>query len=240
MIPTTAASLFIFFALVTPGLSFELLRERRRPAVEETAFREASRIALASVGFNSAAGIVLIVVRLIYPSWIPDPHAWLLAPKPYLVGHYQLIAVAGLLQMILSVAFAVATDWIWRRNASGDIRPGGVWFSLFRTDKPRRTLPWLSAKLVDGTQVAGFLSCYVSSEDPARSELVLMHNVKGAGLQLREPGAEVEQLLTWNYVLLRGDQISYLKVKYLPAVRPSDLHSSRPRGGQPQPEEHPN
>lgn len=218
MIPTTAAQILLFLALVAPGLYFELLRERRRPAIGETAFREASRIALASILFDVAALAVLAIVRVIQPSWLPDPGRWLTYPAVYVPRHYALIAWAGLAELLLALGFATLVDQL-RRSRSGDMRPGGIWFQLFRADRPDNTVPWVSLRLIDGVEIAGFLSYYVPADDPAAREIALRHNNLGTGLQLRKSEDRlVERLDQWSDIVVRGDQISYFKVRYLPAA----------------------
>lgn len=218
MIPTTAAQIFLFLALVAPGLYYELLRERRRPAMGETAFREASRIALASVVFDLAAMGVLAIVRVIQPAWMPDPRLWLADPAAYLRGHYVLITWAALAGLLLALGFATLADQL-RPSWGGDIRPGGIWFQLFRVDRPDHTVPWVSLRLTDGVEIAGFLAYYVPADDPALREIALRHNARGTGLQLRKAEDQpVERLDQWSDIVVRGDQISYFKVRYLPAA----------------------
>jgi len=218
MIPTTTVQIFLFLALVAPGLYFELLRERRRPAIGETAFREASRIALASVLFDLAALVVLAIVRVIQPAWMPDPGLWLAHPATYVRDHYLLITRAALAGLALALLFATLVDLL-RRRRSGDMRPGGIWFQLFRADRPDKTVPWVSLRLTDGVEIAGFLSYYMPADDPAVREIALRHNAQGTGLQLRKAEYQpVERLDQWSDIVVRGDQISYFKVRYLPAA----------------------
>lgn len=218
MIPTTAAQLFLFLALVAPGLYYQLLRERRRPGIEESAFREASRVALASVVFVGAALIVLAVVRAIEPSWLPDVRLWIAQPTPYFRVHYALISWAALAGLVLAFGFATLADQL-NKKRSGNIRPEGMWFQLFRTDRPDHTVPWVSLRLTNGGEIAGFLAYFVPSDDPQLREIALRHNNEGTGLQLRKAdGQAIEQLDQWSSIVVRGDQISYLKVRYLPAA----------------------
>lgn len=218
MIPTTTAQILLFLALVAPGLYFELLRERRRPAIGETAFREASRIALASILFDVAALAALAIVRIIQPSWMPDPGRWLTHPATYVRDHYALITWAALGELALALGFATLVDRL-RRRRSGDMRPGGIWFQLFRADRPDNTVPWVSLRLTDGAEIAGFLSYYVPADDPASREIALRHNAQGTGLQLRKAeDRPIERLDQWSDIVVRGDQISYFKVRYLPAA----------------------
>jgi len=218
MIPSTTVQVFLFLALVALGLYYELLRERRRPAIGETAFREASRIALASVLFDVAALAVLAIVRVIQPTWIPDLRLWLAHPAAYLRDHYVLIIWVALTGLVLAFGFATLADQLHRRR-SGDMRPGGIWFQLFRTDRPDNTVPWVSLRLTDGVEIAGFLAYYVPADDPAVVEIALRHNAQGTGLQLRKAeGQQIERLDEWSDIVVRGDQISYFKVRYLPAA----------------------
>jgi Family of unknown function (DUF6338) len=63
VIPQTAAALLAFPALVAPGIVFENLRERRRPSIEQTTFREISGIALASLYFTVLSLTLLAGLR---------------------------------------------------------------------------------------------------------------------------------------------------------------------------------
>lgn len=234
MIPTTTAQLFLFLALVAPGLYYELLRERRRPVIGESAFREASRIALASVLFDGAAVGVLAIVRATRPAWMPDPRSWLAHPTPYVRAHYGLIGWTVLVGLALAFVFATLADQLNRRQR-GNIRPQGMWFQLFRTDRPPKTVPWVSLRLIDGTEIAGFLAYFVSADDPALREIALRSNVHGTGLQLRTAGEQtIERLDKWNSIVVRGDQISYFKVQYRTAAPRTHVRRrwlSRPEGG---------
>lgn len=218
MIPTTAAQLFLFLALVAPGLYYELRRERRRPAIGGSAFREASRIALASVVFDLAALVVLAIVRAIQPAWMPDLRSWLARPTPYLHAHYALIIWTALTGLALAFGFAWLADRL-NRQRGGNIRPYGIWFQLFREDRPAKAVPWVSLRLTDGAEIAGFLAYYVPADDPALREIALRPNVQGTGLKLRQAHDQpVERLDNWSSIVVRGDQISYFKVQYLPAA----------------------
>lgn len=218
MIPTTTAQLFLFLALVAPGLYYELLRERRRPVIGESSFREASRIALASVLFDGAAVAVLAIVRAIQPAWMPDPRSWLAHPTLYVRAHYALISWTVLAGLALAFGFATLADQL-NRKQRGNIHPQGMWFQLFRTDRPPKTVPWVSLRLTDGTEIAGFLAYFVPADDPALREIALRPNVHGTGLQLRKAGQQaIERLDKWSSIVVRGDQISYFKVEYRTAA----------------------
>jgi hypothetical protein len=56
MTPTTVGAFVGFAIFVVPGLCWELLRERKLPALRGSAFREAARVALTS-GLFSLVGL---------------------------------------------------------------------------------------------------------------------------------------------------------------------------------------
>jgi hypothetical protein len=60
VVPQTIGALASFLALVAPGIVFELLRERRRAGARESAFHEASRVAVSSLAFTLAATMILL------------------------------------------------------------------------------------------------------------------------------------------------------------------------------------
>jgi Family of unknown function (DUF6338) len=83
MIPETFAALYAFLGLVAPGLIYQILREKRRPAVDETAFREASRIALTSLVFTTVATLLMTLLGVVAPGLFPDIAAWITTGKTY-------------------------------------------------------------------------------------------------------------------------------------------------------------
>src|SRR6476620_7509987 len=103
MIPETLGAILVFLAFIAPGLSFELLRERRRPSIEETAFREASRIALTSVLFSGCALVLLGVIRAVHTSWLVDPGAWLVGGNAYAAAHLPAVGLSVALLLLLSL-----------------------------------------------------------------------------------------------------------------------------------------
>lgn len=223
MVPQTVLAFVAFLLLVAPGLFFEILRERRRPTLEETTFREASRTAFTSLLFTGGAVALLALVRTVWPSLLPDPGRWLRENSAYVESHYRLIAAFFLVEVVLALALALLADTVLRRRASGQIVPGGIWYQVLRVDRPQGTLPWVSLELADKTRLAGFLSYYTASEKLENREIALKHNVDGTGMRLaKEDGTEVP-LDQWKTVVVRADQIAYLKVTYLPAAGPSRL-----------------
>jgi hypothetical protein len=212
MTPATLGALLAFLAFVAPGLSFELLRERRRPSIEETAFREASRIALTSLLFSGTALLILGVLRAIHKSWFVDPGAWLLGGNKYASAHLPAVGVTVVLLLALSLALAFVADFVFRRQAPGRIVPGSIWFAVFRKHRPLGTSPWVHIRLEDETEIWGYAGDYTPDQKLANRELL----IEGPSLQYRRKNATANpELPDWEFIAVRGESISWMKVQYL-------------------------
>jgi len=103
MVPGSWLSVLLFFLLVAPGLLFDLLSERRRVGSPESTFREISRVVLSSLAFSGVAFAVLVILRIVHPSWLPDPRR-LLEPKgSYARDHYRLLFRTLVLEVSLAL-----------------------------------------------------------------------------------------------------------------------------------------
>lgn len=212
MVPDTLGAVVAFLGLVAPGVAFELLRERRRPTVEETAFREASRIALTSLVFTLGAGAVLVLAHLAGASFVADLAEWLRRGNAYALDNLGLVSFTMLLQVSLALALAVLADWLFRRSAPGHVVPGSIWFQLFRNRRPDGATPWVHLRLGDETEIWGYADDYTPEQKLDNRELTLV----GPGLQYRRKGATSNQELDrWAAICVRGDQITWLKVMYV-------------------------
>lgn len=220
MVPQTVVAFIGFLLLIAPGLLFEMLRERRRPAFQETAFREASRTAFTSLLFTAAALTLLAFVRAAWPGLMPDPGRWIREKGRYLETHYRLIAAFFMVEMVLASALALLADSVLKRQATGKIVQGDLWYQVFRMDRPRGKVPWVSLQLKDKTQIAGVLNHYSVGEKLENREIALMHNRKGTGLKRITAGGIEIRFDGWQQVVVAAEQIAFLKVMYLPGAGP--------------------
>lgn len=226
MVPEGVAAFFAFLALVAPGLAYELLRERSRPALKESSFREASRVALSSLVLTSASVIALGYARAHLPFEVADPHAWMSEGNRYLVDNLT-VAVRGLaLVVIVSCAGAylfhrVSNSWRSRFRRRGIVKTS-VWYQLFEEDVPRGMAPWVRILLKDGSVVWGYVDFFSVEQEMANREI----SVRGPRLTSRGPGdAETAEEKYWRTVIVRGEEISKIKVRYEPAVRSKGLRA---------------
>lgn len=218
-VPQTAGAVLAFLGLVAPGLLFELLRERRRPTFNESAFHEAGRVALMSLAFTLLAFAILAAVRIAAPGAMPDPGKWLQQGNAYVKAHYLLVAGALLAEVIVACAAVLVADLVIRGSARGHIRHRSIWFQVLRIDRPAHKVPWLGLTLDDGTEISGYLAYYTEKEEQSNREIALW----GPCLGIRPPRhPEYTELDKWKCIVIRGDKISHMKVTYLDEEEPAN------------------
>jgi hypothetical protein len=153
MIPTTLAAIIGFLGLVV----FELLREHRRHTSQESAYREASRVALMSLVFTLMACGAPTVVAALEPRWVPSVGSWLTCGSAYTKENYALILRMTALEVGKDCALAYLADFLLTSLAPGrsNISKTRVWFQALRADVPKNFAPWVHAKLSEGTEIWG-------------------------------------------------------------------------------------
>ena len=212
MVPETLGAILVFLAFIVPGLAFELLRERRRPFIEETAFREASRISLTSMLFSLAALAILVTLQHFGVPWLVDASRWLTEGEAYVARQMGRVTATVLAFVSISLGLSLLTDWLLRRSAPGRIVPGSVWFSLFREHRPDGSTPWVHLRLKDdGTEIWGFIGDYTPDQKLENRELIL----EQPRLQYRRPGGDTTLLPSWAFITVRGEEIAWMKVQYI-------------------------
>lgn len=216
-----------FLLLIAPGLLFQLLQERKRPGVTDSAFRETARVALTSLALSSAAFVTLALLSAVLPTLVVDLSAWLRDGTRYAASNLPTIIRSVVLQVGLACGLAVAAASFSRFG--GSITDTGVWFQVFRKEARKGTIPWLLVRLEDGSELFGYLSSYAVQVAEDR-ELVL----KGPALQHRRAGSrELVTLDQWERVVVRGSSITYLCVQHMETVPriPSPGGTRDPRSG---------
>jgi hypothetical protein len=211
VIPQTIAALAAFLFLVAPGLTFELIRERRRPPIDETAFREASRVALASLVFTLLSLLILSIGRALSPKLLPDPQVWVETGNPYMKKNYELIAGAALLQVTLSCGLAATAAVMLGRTSRARIDPYSLWYlALRRWVKPGQQ-PLAMVVLTNNDTVFGQVKGYSTENERDSRELIL-----GPPIFYQEAGDEETTDLStdWTYLLIPAPSIRYLAVDY--------------------------
>jgi Family of unknown function (DUF6338) len=228
MIPQTLVAFILFLVLAAPGVFFEILRQRRRPSWEQSAFREASRTALASLVFSLGSLLLLAIVRTIWPRLLPDLGEWIArGNKAYLIDHYRLVArfmiaevaIALLLAFLANLAVLTANRWPtrvqgwWRRvhHSFGPMGPETAWQKAFRLDVPSGASPFVRVRLKDGPVYQGAVDGFSTDTSRDDRELAL-------GPPLSRAGGNDERLSPlagWQRVVVPASEIEVLWLTYV-------------------------
>jgi hypothetical protein len=225
---TITATLLTFFLLVAPGIVFQIRRERRRPYVERTAFREASIVALASFVLSGLSLLLLIGLRMLAPDLMPDPGAWLQDGSAYVKGHYQVVAGFLFAQGFLAIGLALLVEEVTGREQVPSIHEVSAWYRLFHEQVPPGTRPFVGVGLTDGSMYFGYVAGYSVEHQPAVRELEL----GGDALFHQRPDASLRELPShWERVLIPSSSIRSLWVSYLQLPLPDDDRQDRHEEG---------
>jgi len=220
VIPQTLGAFAAFLALVAPGIVFELRRERRRGRHQETAFREASRVALGSLVFTLASLLALTGVQGLASlgglRLFVGPADWLTRGEVYAREHLTLIVVSVAVELALACALATAFETFFarRRGEAATVQQRSAWAQALRADRPRGTRAWAHAQLENGTSFYGYVRSYTPSGPLAERELVL----EGEALSCETDSGTKVIGEDWRRVVIPGSKITYLRVTYLDAV----------------------
>lgn len=214
MIPQTTGALLAFLALVAPGLTFEILRERKRVPAEASTFREISRVALSSLAFSAAAVVILGLLQSWRDDLFVNPGDWLQQGNGYLKQHPTLIAISFCVELAIACGTATVAHFVLFLfgRGKGSISNENSWFEALRADVPKGALPWVHVKLKDGVSFFGYCRSYTPAGKPDEREIALeginMVRVDGPG------GGEARIGEKWERVVIPGSQIAYIRVAY--------------------------
>jgi hypothetical protein len=197
VIPTGIATVVAFFFFVIPGLVWELLVERRRPAKAESAFREASRVALVSTPFSTiSVGIVFAAAWLCDQHWLTVLSSWFTTGKPQ---SGEALIVASLLAVAeLGVALLLLGLVWWRVGhrlyGMAKVEKESAWGYAFG-HQPAGHATVATVRTHDGSEYRGQVVGFTNDFDWADREIILTRPLSVS----RSPGTLVampEQLVT--------------------------------------------
>jgi hypothetical protein len=212
MILDTWLSVLLFLLFVAPGLLFDMLSERRRASYTESAFREASRVALASLAFSLTAVAVLGGIRAIVPKVFPDPGD-LLAQNPgtYAAHHYGQIFLTLVAQVALACGAASVFDRILgKRKGSGSIRKISAWQMVLRQKLPKGHEAYVRVRLSSGIVYTGLVFAHSPDFDLDNRELILTQPMSS-----KLPGGTLTPVPSqFKTVTIVGTLIETMSVEY--------------------------
>jgi hypothetical protein len=255
MIPQTVVGFFFFLLLVAPGVGYELLRERRTPKFDESAFREASRVALYSFGFSFSALAIISLLRMCFPTDLFDLGAYSRDSMGYVKSHYTPVLRTVVFEVLLAFTLVVVVDRInaakpysriyqtlpkpLRRVLASDIRRHGIWWDILVASRPKGQIAQLNIRLSDGSRVIGFFHMCTAYDSFDKAEICIKRGAAGPLLLLdtqdpneqKPEGRKSRQLDQDDFIWVRGEDISYMRVRYKP------VHAgTQPTVKQPQPQ----
>jgi cytochrome c biogenesis factor len=210
MIPSDWLGVAFFLVIVAPGLLFDLLAGRRRARPTESAFREASRIVLASVVFSGFALSVLTLVHVFRPGLLPDPGEAITGGSAYVAANYETVVAALVAQLALALGAAAATHWVLARRIRARISSLSAWTQAFRHDCPEGARPHVRVRLADGTVYTGAVAHFSPDLDLEQRELVLAPPLwsKTKDKSLTPVPEQYQRMI------LRGSAIESMSVEY--------------------------
>lgn len=218
MIPQTLGTLIAFLGLIAPGLAFELMRERKRPRITDSAFREASRIALSSFVLSTISIIIQLILWVIWPHVALDLAAWIRTGNSYFQGNTTKIVANLAFTTLFACLLGFTVAWAMSASSpEGSLHvTGSAWRQALRVARPRKAKVWVHVQLKDGTAFFGYLGSYSLADKPDEREILL----KGVTLTMAKfsESGEPENVDTigdrWESVVIPASQISYIRVQY--------------------------
>jgi hypothetical protein len=213
VLPDSLATLLAFLGLVTPGLTYQFLRERARPALDESAFREASRVALTSAVLTAASLGTLVAFSARYPTWVVSVPAWLRGGGDYVATNPWLVTMSVVAAVLVACVYALLAHvafCLGQRYGKSRVSKSDVWYQLFVADVPKGKVPWVVVKLNDGTHLWGHVDFFTVGRPLEDRELSL----KGPKLAIEEAEGEQEIEDYYSRVNVRALDIALMKVAY--------------------------
>jgi hypothetical protein len=228
MVPDSLATLYALLALIAPGLAFQLVSERTRPPREESAFREASVVAVTSLVFTTLSVMILAAASREWPIWFVDVADWLDEGNQYASDNLWLVAKSVGLEVAVAVSFACLGALalsVLPTASKSPVAKTSVWWQALQGDKPKDKASWVKAELVDGTQIWGYVH-YFTIQDIGNDRDI---SFTGPGLSIqRGIGKPVEENY-YKYYVVGAAQIRLLKVGHEPTKQTVSAKRERRR-----------
>jgi hypothetical protein len=155
VIPQTFGALLAFLGLVAPGIVFQMMRERARPATEETAFREASRVTLTSLLFTLLSFAVLVGLWKVKPSWLANIEQWLKPKSDYGRTHIALIAWSMGLELAIACILAGLASLVLNRLHAGKVIKRSLWYQVLKEERPASEVTWAHLEVIGRYPIVG-------------------------------------------------------------------------------------
>lgn len=210
--PSSWLGLVLFFLFVAPGLLFDLLADRRRALVKESAFREVGRTILASVAFGLAGLAVATGAYLLWPAVFADPLGLVgTGAGAYVTSSAQHVTASLGLQTVIAFCAVGVTHLVLRARTGARLEPTSAWYRVFRERLPGGHVPLARIRTKSGTVWVGVVHDYSPDLEVVDRELVL-----GPPLMSSREGRAPKVLSSdWQRVVLHHSEIESITVMYV-------------------------
>jgi Family of unknown function (DUF6338) len=211
----------------------------------ESAFAEASRVALTSLVFSLASLIVLwllqryegIYLHRFTRLTLPNIGLWLTNGNKYVAGNLGKVFSGLAAEVILACGLAAGAAWLFTLRSRSRFRKDTVYGLTFTQYAPQGSFPWVYVKLDDGTEFRGYHKAHNDRSEAAARVIVL------AGKALRRKSSEESEWQqignNWDIVVIDSARIQYMQVIYrdksgaLHGARTDDEKHGRTAGSEP-------
>lgn len=225
MIPGSWFALASFFALVAPGVLYDLLASRRRVQRQETALRELGRVILASLIFTAVGLGAAAAASAVRPTTFMGLSTLAFGTRD------DLQAASGAAAATISVALAVSLGAAWAferlrgRGQSRTITDDSGWRQALRGDLDQQSqTAYVRVRLLGGSTYWGRVRSYTADFELADRELVL-----APPLFAKPPGGPSGPLPDeWQRLVIHGAQVASMAVAYVPFTAPGTPDRPQP------------
>ncbi|AZS39468.1 hypothetical protein CVS54_00776 [Microbacterium oxydans] len=226
--PTDLAGVAFYLLLIIPGVAFSISRERHRPKVKRSAFRETATAVFVSAAIFAIFALVVAVLSMVNGSIRAEVTGFLLDPGSYTRTHFDWFVITS----TSALTVAAVAGWL-----AGGKRAHELTFGRWQDDPDRESwgyvfnrfpdaLNFAGVQLKDGTWIEGYVDTYGNvGEEGEPKALTLLGDIS-----VRPPGGELQQFAAETIVLKDAD-ISYLSVSYVSDQETdADPVAQEPRG----------
>ncbi|MGF0174105.1 DUF6338 family protein [Streptomyces sp. Marseille-Q5077] len=225
--PSTFLGLVLLVMCLVPGFVYSAARDTVLPERTSSAFRETTRVVLASLALDTLALAVFGALRATAPGITPDVGRLVREGWGYARDHYLALAWWSLAVLAIAAALGAGAARLLPRGAGPVTVESSWWLLLGRYPaEAGAKSAYVGCELVDGSYLGGTLKHFAhQAEETGDRELALV-----APLEYRpHPGQPVRPLTGHQLVSVSARQIKFLTVTYLDHV-PTDAPRPEPRG----------
>lgn len=212
MAPATIAGVVVFLLLAAPGTCYELLQGRHKLPREESTFVHVSRVILTGTWLSAVAAALLATVGLISPEAVIDVSTFIKNGHAYAAENPILIGWSTLLHLALSTLLAVLLSVLMLPKNSARIRPGTAWHGIAEVNKPDDTSAYLSIRVKNGLEFAGYYSGMSTDLDVTLREIIIR-----SPLSVKPVNGESFQSLSseWQQMVIHGGEVESITASYV-------------------------